>query len=102
QGHEIAARPFRVPNCSTRPLALADTGPFCAFGTFRGGVAMLPVRLDHWRATGRLAKLGRGKATEQARGQMAGDGGKPGTGSAAGPGTASYADMVARPQALIP
>src|SRR5438128_4826898 len=63
---------------------------------------MLPVRLDHWRATGRLAKLGRRKATEQARRHMAGDVGKPDTGSPAGPGTASYAAMVARAKALIP
>src|SRR5947208_3791702 len=63
---------------------------------------MLPMRLDHWRSAGRLAKPERRKATEQARKHMAGDGGKPDTGSPAGPGTASYAAMVARAKALIP
>ena len=103
QGRKIAARPLRTSNCFTRPVALWPPGLFAFLGPAScGGVAMLPVRLDHWRSAGRLAKLGRRKATEQARKHMAGDGGKPDAGSSAGPGADSYVAMVARAKALIP
>src|SRR5258705_9183188 len=68
QGRKIAARPFGALNCAIRPVASWPPGLFAFLGPAScGGVAMLRGRLDHWRSAARLAKLGRRKATEQAR-----------------------------------